>query len=82
MDQPKPTLTDDQKNFLRPAITKISEGFAELHNKLSELGWEKGDFGCNECDCEIFQSQPPDELPSLLCARSSCGHFFPDHRVL
>jgi len=72
-------LTSDQRTALQPAITKITEGFAELQEQLSELGWENGDFSCTLCSCPSFEQRPG--LPDLRCARSGCGHFFPRHRV-
>jgi hypothetical protein len=50
---------------------------------LSDMGWEEGDMSCRRCNCEFFQHQPssPHGRPSLVCARSTCKHFFTVHRV-
>jgi hypothetical protein len=79
MEQPRDRLTDAQREYLRPSIAKISEGFAELREKLVELGWDEGDFSCRLCDCEFFVSE--EGPPSLRCARPTCGHGFTSHNV-
>lgn len=71
-------LSGDQRAALQPAISKITEGFAELQEQLFELGWEDGDASCTVCSCPAFEPQDP---PNLRCSRSGCGHFLPRHRV-
>jgi len=79
MDQSTNKLTDDQRKFLEPTIAKISEGLAELQEKLTELGWNEGDSSCTRCDCEFFV--PPEAPPLIRCARPTCGHGFTSHNV-
>ena len=81
MDQPSYGLTDEQREQLRPAVAKVSEGLAELHERLSDLGFgEEGDFSCTQNDgCEFFVT--PEQLPRNRCARPTCGHSFRMHRV-
>ena len=79
MNQPGHKLTDDQRDFLASAVTKISEAFAELQDGLVELGWGDGDSSCMRCDCEFFV--PPDSPPHIRCARPTCAHGFISHNV-
>jgi hypothetical protein len=81
MNKPDAKLSYDQREHLGPAIAKIAEGYGELYERLIDLGWEEGDFSCTQCTCESFQPRPPERPPSLICARSTCGHRFPRHRV-
>jgi hypothetical protein len=78
MNQPSRKLSEDQQEYLKPALGKVADGFAELQDKLIELGWDEGDFSCTRCDCSSFVSAEP---PTLRCARSTCGHRFTLHRV-
>jgi hypothetical protein len=79
MEQPTNKLTDDQREFLRPTLAKISEGFAELQDQLTELGWGEGGTPCGRCDCEFFVSS--ETPPHIRCARPTCGHGFLSHHV-
>ena len=79
MDPSSRKLSEDQRNYLKPALGKIADGFAELHEKLIELGWDEGDFSCRSCDCPAFVASQP---ATLRCARSTCGHLFTVHRIM
>ena len=79
MDQPSRKLSEDQREYLKPAVEKVAEGFTELREKLFELGWDEGDFSCTRCDCQFFEAP---SQPGRTCARSTCGHRFTLHRVL
>jgi hypothetical protein len=83
MTEPEKKLSQDQREYLAPTISKIADAFGELHEKLIDMGWEEGDTSCRRCNCEFFQPQPtsPHGPPSLVCARSTCRHFFTVHRV-
>jgi hypothetical protein len=78
MNQSSRKLSEDQREYLKPALEKVTDGLAELQEALIELGWEEGDFSCTRCDCSSFVGSQP---PILRCARSTCGHRFTLHRV-
>jgi len=79
MDKPHQQLSDDQREFLRPAVTSFTEAFTEIREKLIDLGLGDGDFSCLLCDCEYYVA--PEGRPTLRCARSACGHGFTSHDV-
>lgn len=79
MDEMNWKLSRDQQDFLRPSVTKIMEDLTELREALTTLGWGKGDFSCLICDCEVFEA--PEGVPTLRCARTTCGHGFASHDV-
>lgn len=78
MNQPSEKLSEGQQEYLKSTIDKITEGFAELREKLIDLGWGKGDFRCKICDCELYESS---SSPGGPCARPTCGHRFFSHDV-
>jgi hypothetical protein len=80
MNQPGRRLSQDQREYLRPALAKVTEGLTELRQKLSELGWSAVDFSClaePSGHCESWVE--PDGGLAMGCARTGCGHGFTSH---
>jgi hypothetical protein len=77
MEQSRDKLTDDQREYLRPSLSKISEGFAELRERLTELGWDESGTPCSRCDCEYFET--PESGSRFICGRRTCGHGYHSH---
>jgi hypothetical protein len=83
MDRPGRELSEDQREYLRSALEKVTEGSTELREKLMELGWGEGDFSClvhPPGHCEFWL--PVEGPVPVNCERPGCGHGFFDHAVL